>query len=93
MRRMGFECVRSRARDTNLIIPSILEPCRLFSDLVQEPEALFLAASAFLDHTCELVYFSSDADHGGGKDGIEFTEVTYGAGEVEGEGVEGMGIL
>lgn len=90
---MGFEVVRSSARDSNLIIPPILEPSGLFRNLVEEVEAFLLGASALLDHACEGVDFGGDVDHGGGEDGIEFAEVAYAAREVEGERVEGVGVF
>lgn len=93
MGRMSFEVVRSSTRDSNLIIPPILEPSRLFRNLMEEVQPLFLGAPALFDHACEGMDFGSDVDHGGGEDGIEFAEVAYVAREVEGERVEGVGVF
>ncbi|KAJ3571606.1 hypothetical protein NP233_g3651 [Leucocoprinus birnbaumii] len=93
MRRMGFESVCSGARDPNLIIPSVLEPCRLLCDLMQQVQPLFLCSPPLLDHTCQGVDFRGEVDHGGREDGIELAQVAYAAREVEGEGVEGVGVL
>jgi hypothetical protein len=93
MGRVGLDGVRSGAGDTNLIFASILEASSLFGDLVQEPQALLLGTATLLDHAGEVMNFGSDVDHGGGEDGIEFSQVAYVAGDVEGKRVEGVGVL
>lgn len=93
MGRVSLDGVCSGAGDTNLIFASILEAGSLVGDLVQEPQALLLGAAALLNHAGEVVNFGRDVDHGGGEDGIEFSEVADVAGDIEGQRVEGVGVL
>jgi len=93
MNSMGFESVRSCARSSNLIVAPTLESSRLFRNLMEEVEALFLGPSALFDHACQRVDFRSKGDHGGGENGIELTQLAYATREVEGKRIEGVTIL
>ena len=88
-----LEAVCGLASDTNLVLAAELEAGGLVGDVGEENEALLLVGGALLDGFCEAPDLHDDGGHGGGEDGIELAEVCKVAGEVEGEGVEGVVVL
>lgn len=91
--RVAFEVVCSLAGDANLVLAAKLETLCLLSYLSEEPETLLLGSSALLYHGSEILDLGGNGEDGGGEDGIEFTEVSKVAREVDGEGVEGVCVL
>ena len=87
------EVVCGLAGDTDLVLAAELEAGGLVGDVCEENEAVLLGGGAVLDCVGEIPNLDDDGGHGGGEDGIELAEVSKVAGEVEGEGVEGVVVL
>ena len=90
---VALEVVRGLAGDTNLVLAAELEAGCLVGDVCEENETVLLGDGGVLDGLCEIPNLDNDGGHGGGEDGIELAEVGKVAGEVEGEGVEGVVVL
>lgn len=81
------------ASHTNLVVRARLETACFLRDLSEEPQPFLLGRRLVFDHGGELGNFGGEDVHGRGEDGVEFAEVGEVAGEVEGEGVECMGVF
>ena len=87
------QIVRRRARNANLVFPSVLEPVSFVPNLREEPQSVFRGGRPVFNHLRELVDFRGNERHGGREDGIELAEVGEVSGEVEREGIEGVRVL
>lgn len=90
---VAFETVCGLAGDTNLVLAAELEAGCLVGDVCEENETLLLGGGALFDYFSEVPDLDDDGGHGGGQDGIELTEVSKVAREVEGERVECVVVL
>ena len=90
---MALEVVSSMAGDANLVLAAVLETVGLVCYLCEEPEPVFLGGFAVFDHGCECLDLCCNGGDGGGEDGVELAEVCKAAGEVDGEGIEGVSVL
>lgn len=90
---VAIEVVCGLASDTDLVLATELEAGGVFGNVSEENETFLVGGGAVLDDLGESRDLDDDGGHGGGEDSIELAEVSKVAGEVKGEGVEGVVVL
>lgn len=90
---MRGQHVRGLAGDAYLVLAAELESARFFRDFGEEVEPFVLLECIVLYSMDEIVDLGSDGSHRGREDGVELAKVCIMAREVEGDGIECMGVF
>lgn len=93
VRLVSAEAVGGVTGDAYLVLAAELEAGGFLCDVRKEPQPFLLRTDVRFEHARNLRDLRGEGGHGGGEDGVEFAKLGEVAGEVEGEGIEGVGVL
>lgn len=85
--------VRGLAGDAYLVLAAQFEPGRFFRYFGEEVEPIVLLERIVFYSVDETVDLDGDGSHRGREDGVELAKVGIMAREVEGDGIECMGVF